>query len=238
MSQGFRYRSHEAELMDDLESSGDVITHTLRELNTINRWLGGDHVTINGLDKLVDDQDIKEELHILDIGCGGGDILMKICRWARGKEIPIRLTGIDANPNIVEYARHHTSDYPEISYRAMNIFSPEFRELRCDVVTATLFTHHFTHEELARLFHQILTQARLGMVINDLHRHWFAYHSIKWLTHWFSRSEMVRNDAALSVQRSFRRDELESLMKECGIDTYTLKWFWAFRWQLVACWGS
>ena len=234
----FDNRSQEAELMDDLNSSGEVIDQTLKELHTINRWLGGDHVTINGLNKLFSGKDFSGEVHILDIGCGGGDILKKICHWARKHSIPIKLTGIDANPNIVEYARSNTRDFPEISYRSLNIFSDEFRNISCDVVTCTLFTHHFTDSELIRLFIQLKKQARLGMVINDLHRHWFAYHSIKILTKWFSRSEMVRNDAAVSVLRSFRKNELEQVMDSCQISEYDLKWYWAFRWQLIAKWGS
>jgi hypothetical protein len=45
-------RSYEEELMDDLEASGEVITQTLKELETINKWLGGNYVTTNGLDQL------------------------------------------------------------------------------------------------------------------------------------------------------------------------------------------
>lgn len=232
----FEHRSHEAELMDDLNSSGQVIDQTLKELDTINRWLGGDHVTLNGISKLLERHTSPTMVHILDIGCGGGDILMKICRWARIQKIAIRLTGIDANPNIIEYARENTREFPEISYKALNIFSPEFKEIKCDIVTATLFTHHFTTEELNKLFSQLRHQASMGMVINDLHRHWFAYHSIKLLTRLFSQSEMVRNDAALSVLRSFRKQELMQLLKSCRIQDYSLKWYWAFRWQIIARW--
>ncbi len=236
MTSRYQYRSQEIELMDDLSSSGAVIEQTLRELNTINKWLGGDHVTIDGLKKLLYGRNPDQPVHILDIGCGGGDILKKICLWARKNSVKISLTGVDANPNIIAYAQENTREFPEISYRAVNIFSDEFRAIQCDVVTATLFTHHFTSEELASLFRQLKDQARIGMVINDLHRHWFAYHSIKWLTHWFSRSEMVRNDAAVSVLRSFRKPELAEIMEDSSIDKFQIKWFWAFRWQLLASW--
>jgi hypothetical protein len=46
-------RSYEEELMDDLEASGEVIPQTLRELETTNKWLGGNYVTTNGLDQLL-----------------------------------------------------------------------------------------------------------------------------------------------------------------------------------------
>ncbi|ELR72460.1 SAM-dependent methyltransferase [Fulvivirga imtechensis AK7] len=236
MASKFASRSNEAELMDDLESSGEVIDQTLRELEVINKWLGGNQVTISGLNRLVTNAALPiRKLKIVDLGCGGGDMLKLIARWGRKKKLDIELIGIDANPNIVAFAEKNTREYPEISYKAINIFSDEFKALSFDVVTSTLFTHHFTNEQLAALFGQLRMQASLGMVINDLHRHWFAYHSIKMLTAAFSRSEMVRNDAAVSVLRSFHQSEIESIMKKTSIENYSIRWMWAFRWQIV-CW--
>ena len=221
--------------MDDLESSGEVIDQTLRELETINKWLGGNHVTINGLDLLMQKAGVvRPTLTIADLGCGGGDMLMMIANWARKRGQDINLIGIDANPNIVEFAKKNTKNYPEISYRAINIFSDEFKALKYDIATSTLFTHHFNDRELIKLFTQIKSQASLGMVINDLHRHWFAYHSIKWLTAAFSKSVMVRNDAAVSVLRSFHRNEIAKILNRSNISDYSVQWMWAFRWQIVS----
>ncbi|MBL6446291.1 methyltransferase domain-containing protein [Fulvivirga sp. 29W222] len=235
MASKFVQRSNEAELMDDLESSGEVIDQTLKELETINKWLGGNHVTVNGLDLLMGKASVRPDiLTIADLGCGGGDMLMMIADWARKRQQPINLIGIDANPNIVAFAKKNTQDYPEISYKAINIFSDEFKALKYDVATSTLFTHHFTNHKLVGLFAHIKSQATIGMVINDLHRHWFAYHSIKWLTAAFSKSAMVRNDAAVSVLRSFHKTEIEKILENSNITNYSLRWMWAFRWQLVS----
>ncbi|MCA6078400.1 methyltransferase domain-containing protein [Fulvivirga sedimenti] len=233
MSNFLRKRSNEIELMDDLQSSGPVIDQTLKELAVINQLLGGNYVTLLGLDSFTN-QD--EPLHIIDIGCGGGDMMMQICDWATKQGIDIRITGVDANPNIIEYARRNTENYPQIDYLACDIFSEEFKALTCDVVTATLFTHHFSDNELIRLFSQLKGQARKGMVINDLHRHWFAYHSIKLLTRVFSKSKMVRNDAAVSVKRAFHKNELATILYKSGIHGFDLSWHWAFRWKVVATW--
>lgn len=235
MTSKFTYRSNEAELMDDLESSGDVIDQTLRELETINTWLGGNHVTISGLDKLLKKaENIPDELTIVDLGCGGGDMLKLIADWARKRRQKMKLIGVDANPNIVAFAESNTRQYPEITYMSINIFSEEFKALKFDIATSTLFTHHFTDTQLIELFTQLKAQASMGMVINDLHRHWFAYHSIKVLTAAFSKSVMVRNDAAVSVLRSFHRQEIEHILAKSGVSRYTLQWMWAFRWQIVA----
>lgn len=229
----FTSRSKAIEIMDDLQCSGEVVDQTLRELEIINRLLGGNQVTINGVRRLLKNKRSTEVIKIADLGCGGGDILKLVANWKRKTSRPLQLTGIDANPNIIEYAAKHSRDYPEIKYKAINIFSDEFEKESNDIVLATLFTHHFANEELIHLLQQLKKQTRIGIVINDLHRHWFAYYSIKWLTQLFSQSAMVKIDAPLSVLRGFKKQELIDILKQAGITRYTLRWKWAFRWELI-----
>lgn len=232
MSSRFKSRSQEAELMDDLSSHGPVIEQTLRELETINKWLGGNYVTINAVQRLVDSTN-KESWKIVDIGCGGGDMLKLIARWARKKQLSVELTGVDANPNVIAFAEKNSKDFPEINYKCIDIFSKEFGELKADIITATLFTHHFTDPQLEDLLRTLSTQATTGIAINDLHRHWFAYHSINLLTTLLSKSPMVKNDAGVSVLRAFKKNEWIQILKRSGLPKYTLKWMWAFRWQVI-----
>ena len=91
----------------------------------------------------------------------------------------------------------------------------------------------FNPKDMISIFHQFKQQARIGTVINDLHRHWFAYYAIKLLTQAFSKSPMVQYDAPLSVARAFRRKDLCKIMENAKISQYKLKWMWAFRWQLL-----
>jgi 2-polyprenyl-3-methyl-5-hydroxy-6-metoxy-1,4-benzoquinol methylase len=225
-------RSTEEEVMDDLDSSGSIVNQTLKELETINTLLGGNYVTLNGLDLLLASTNKSDTTSVVDLGCGGGDILRLIAGWGERKDISLQLIGIDANPNIVNFAVTHTSE-KNIQYKALNIFSDEFKQQKYDVVVSTLFFHHFTSDQLADFFKQLKKQVRIGVVINDLHRHWFAYYSIKWLTQLFSKSPMVVNDAPLSVARSFRKKDWIEIFEKAGITNYKLRWMWAFRWQIV-----
>lgn len=226
-------RSYDEELMDDLESSGEVIDQTLRELEVINRLLGGNYVTTNGIQKLIKGRNRNEPLLIADLGCGGGDIMKLIAKWALKKGVTVELIGFDANPNIIDYARRNCAEYTNIKFEVQDIFSDEFKQRRFDIMCCTLFTHHFNDEQLIRIFHQFKSQAKTGTVINDLHRHWFAYYAIKLLTQVFSKSPMVKYDAPLSVARSFRKADLRKIMNKAAIDTHQLRWMWAFRWQLL-----
>ena len=232
MTSLFKSRSTQIELMDDLSCSGPVVDQTLRELDTINKWLGGNHVTISGIDRLTRNINL-QQLKIVDVGCGSGDMLIRIAEWARKKKLEVDLIGVDANPNILDYAHQNSKSYPEISYQAIDILSDTFQSWSYDIVTATLFTHHFTNEQLIDMFTMFNKKSSIGLVINDLHRNRFAYHSIKLLTSLFSNSEMVRFDAPLSVLRAFSKEELKYILQESKVSEYALRWMWAFRWQVV-----
>lgn len=224
-----KQRSTEIEIMDDLAISGDVIDQTLRELDTINRFLGGNQISLHMFKKMARGREI---IRLADLGCGGGDILKDMARWCRKNNIEAELIGYDANPHIIEYAKKHTEDFPEIQYVCADILGKEFRKETFDIVHCCLFAHHFDDDTLTQLFRQVKDQTSMGVIVNDLHRHSIAYWSIKLLTGLFSRSYMVRNDAAVSVARSFTRNELHSILTNAGIADYRIRWRWAFRWEL------
>ncbi|HLZ17792.1 MAG TPA: methyltransferase domain-containing protein [Cyclobacteriaceae bacterium] len=222
--------------MDDLQFHHEVVFQTLRELDFINRWLGGNAVTLNAVEKLRQTFPGAKTVSMADLGCGSGEMLRLIATKANQEHWKTQLTGIDANPHIIDYARSHSLDFANIRFEALNIFSGEFQALRFDVIIATLFIHHFSEEELIHLFSLWKKQAA-AIIVNDIHRHPVAYFSIKWLTSVFSKSSMVRYDAPLSVLRAFTREEIKSILAKAGIENYKLKWKWAFRWQLTVFCG-
>jgi ubiquinone/menaquinone biosynthesis C-methylase UbiE len=228
----FSQRSQEKELMDDLECSGEMLTHTLNELKTINRWLGGNYVTTDGIRSFFDSHP-QEQYTVADIGCGGGDIIRVMHDWASKQSSLVKFVGIDANPNIINLAKSRLKDLKNVTLSVQNIFSERFSEEKVDIATCTLFTHHFTDSELVNLITALKVKSRIGLVINDLHRHPFAYYSIKYLTAIFSKSPMVQNDAPVSVLRAFSRNDWERILKAAGINEFELTWHWAFRWQVL-----
>ncbi len=227
------HRSPEIEIMDDLNCHGNVVDQTLRELDFINQWLGGNTVTLQPLKEIVKASSPDQPLTIVDLGCGSGEMLKLIAKQKSFEKYSLNLIGIDANPNIIVFAKQHTSDTAGITVTTSNIFSAEFKSQSFDIVLATLFLHHFSEKELVSLLKILKGNTRKAIIINDLNRHPLAYYSIKVLTSLFSRSAMVRYDAPLSVARGFRKNELITILEKAGISNYRLSWRWAFRWQLV-----
>lgn len=224
----FKERSNEPEIMDDLSISGEIIGKTLREISSINHLLGGNSISMQVFRKMVKG---RKSVKLVDLGCGSGDIMVLMADHCRKNGIEASFVGIDANPYIVEYAQQNTAAYPEITYECVDVLDENFSTKGFDIVHCCLFLHHFTNEQLEHLL-GIFQLAEAQVIINDLHRHSLAYWSIKILTTVFSRSYMVRYDAAVSVKRGFKKGELVELLARLKITNYSLRWKWAFRWQV------
>ena len=224
----FKERSYQKEFLDNNNIPFEDIKRNMLELDFINTYLGGHRVTLKGIRALAGSKD----LSIAEIGCGGGDNLRQIRNWAVNNNINVHLTGIDINPECIKFARERKSNY------GIDFISSDYRkvdfEVQPDIIFSSLFCHHFNDEELIVMMQWMNQQCRIGFFINDLHRNAFAYYSIKWLTKAFSKSYMVRNDAALSVKRGFRKKDLDSLFEKAKIKDVRISWLWAFRW-LVVC---
>lgn len=228
----FAQRSNQKELIDDLDCDGEELRQALRELKTINRLLGGNRVTTNGIQELLK-YPPRKEVTVADVGCGGGDMIRAIYDWTRKKKINAKLIGLDANPNTIAMAAQNLADLPDIRLETADVFEMAFQQDKVDIITCTLFTHHFSDEELVEMFRSFKKKARRGMVINDLHRHPLAFYSIKVLTRLFSKSRLVINDAPISVRRGFRKGELAEILEKAGWVDFRITWHWAFRWQVV-----
>src|SRR4030095_13870939 len=181
----------------------------------INAKLGGHKITLEGVRVMVKkakngSNRNNEKLSILEIGCGGGDNLRVIKRYCEKKNIPVHLSGVDINPHCIEFARSRKEnigiEFISSDYKLINPFP------KPDIIFNSLFCHHFPDEEIVEILAWMKVHSRAGFFINDLHRHPFAYYSIKWLTTLFSKSYLVKNDAPLSVLRGFKRRELEMFM--------------------------
>ena len=226
-----KYRTDEEEIMDDFSVEGVLLHDALDKLATINTWLGGNAVTINGLKILLKNQPKTSTITIIDLGCGGGDILRDIAKFGQKEGYQFELIGIDANKHATDYASKLSSQYENIQFFQCDVFSEEFKTLKYDIAITTLFLHHFKEEQLLKLMDQLLREAKLGLVVNDLQRHRLAYYLFKMITV-FEKNKMIVEDGLTSVLRGFKRNELEAISKKLNAN-YQLKWKWAFRYQWI-----
>ncbi len=229
----FSGRSFTKELLDADHIPQADLFRNLKELEWINRLLGGHAVTLKGLQGL--NLSKEKTYKVLDIGSGGGDTLKAIAGWARKQGYQFELTGVDLKSDCINYATAYCKEYPEINFVQADYRHLPDMNLQYDIIITSLFCHHLTDEELIELLNWAGKQASTAFVMNDLHRHFLAYYSISLLTYLFSKSYLVKNDARLSVLRGFKKQELANLISKAQLNHQhiKLKWCWAFRWLLV-----
>ena len=225
-----RNRSEHPEKMDDLSVPEGEVRKALAEIERINKWLGGYKVVIDALNRI---DWPREPTVIMDLGSGGGDVLRAVSQWADKKQRRVRLVGIDMNPAMTRYAGNKSLKFPAISFRTANVFDDALLSDAPHIAMCSLFAHHFDRDDLVKLIVQMNKLARRAVIINDLHRSRIAYHSIKALTTLFSKAELVKYDAPLSVARSLTRKEWQQVMKDAGVKNYSIRWRWAWRWEII-----
>lgn len=225
-------RSYQKEILDEDDIPLDDIKQNMQELDFINTWLGGHNISISGLKKLLPEN--RDKVYtICEIGCGGGDNLVAINKWAKKNGHRLKLIGVDKKKECIDFAREKTTDDHYIwineSYELV-----DFAETKPDIIFSSLFCHHFIEEELIHMMRWMSSSSSLGFFINDLHRHFLAFFFIKGLTKLFSKSYLVKHDAPLSVARGFTKKDWEYIMQQSGIKEYSIAWKWAFRWLIIA----
>ncbi len=227
-----RNRSYDKEYLDNDSIATKDLYRNLEELDIINRRLGGYNASLKGMATILNAR--KPVRNILDIGFGGGDSIKQLSKFSDKKNANLFFYGVDLKDDCVRYAENNLNtlhnkqlicdDYRNISDELLQ---------QIDVIHCSLFLHHLTDEEIISLF-KFGRSHHCIILANDLHRNWFAYYSIKWLTALFSKSYLVKNDAPLSVRRGFKKSELVSLIEQAGYKNYSVKWSWAFRYILIA----
>jgi 2-polyprenyl-3-methyl-5-hydroxy-6-metoxy-1,4-benzoquinol methylase len=231
MSKGLRFRAAAAELMDDFSIGGSELREALKQLRLLNRIFVASAPTLHGVKRLWEKADRPRSLSILDIGAGSGDVNRELLRWADKQGIHIAIRLVDLTEEACEEARIYFQNEPRVQVRRGDLFA--LPEGCTDIVTGTQFLHHFDEEELPGAVASMLKASRLGIVINDIHRHWIAWAAVWLATRIISSNRYILNDGPLSVAKGFRAEDWNKLGQRLGLPALYYKWRPLFRYAVV-----
>lgn len=226
-----RQRSTAAELMDDREIAGAELFIALRELRFINTVLLGGLPTLEGVVRLWHAAGQPPALHVLDVGAGSGETSRLLLRWAAWRGVTLRMTLLDIHPLTCAVAAADFAAEPRVTVQQGDLYALPAHA--ADIVTASLVLHHFSPPDVPSVLQAMRRAARLGVVVNDLHRHPLAWLGIVALTRLFSRNRMIRHDAPLSVARGFRPADLEALRRDPALAHLRYHWRPLFRYLMI-----
>ena len=196
------------ELMDG-DCSFEDFRACLRSLEQVNRWLLGYRPTLAWLKRLP--HGLRDPVHIVDVGSGGGDLLRRIAGWARRHGIALQLTGIDLNPYAARAAAESTPKELGIAWVTGNALA--YRpEKPVDIVVSSLMTHHLEDEEIVALLRWMEATTQVGWFISDLERSERSSRMFGWLEKVVGWHRFVRHDGPVSFRRAFREEDWVQLL--------------------------
>lgn len=205
-------RSREDEQMDDPALPPADYAAVLADLAQVNRVTLAARPTIRFLARAMTG---RNHFRLLDVGYGQGDMLRGIARWAKRRGFIADLVGVDLNPNSAPAAHAATPPEMPIDYR-----TGDYAALAgdgFDFVVSSLVAHHMTDAQLAAFVRFMESEARIGWMINDLHRHRFAYTGFPLLAAVMRWHPIVAHDGRLSIARAFHRDDWRAILDGAGI---------------------
>jgi SAM-dependent methyltransferase len=205
----FFSRSTQKEWMDGPVEE-QALYQNLKEIHRLNNRMRIYHRWAKLLKKQLD---AKGGRRIAELGCGSGFGLIELNRAC--KEQDLEWLGIDWNQLLLNQAQQSMEPRIEwIEGEALQVLKALDKPI--DWAIGTLFLHHINTQALPDFLSQLKPLVRKGLIFEDLYRGPFAYYGFRLLSALLGLSAMSRHDGALSVLRSFRKRELESLFLQAG----------------------
>jgi SAM-dependent methyltransferase len=205
-------RAQQDELMDADDLDPDTYAAVVADLAKVNAVTMARRPTLAFLSRATV---AGGTYRLLDVGFGDGDMLRRIERWGARHGRTFDLVGVDLNPRSERAARAHTP--PGSSIRWVTGDYADLADEHWDLVISSIVVHHMTHDQLIAFLRFMERHAKVGWLINDLHRHGFAHWGFPILARVFGWHRIVRLDGTLSIARSYRPAEWPPILAEAGI---------------------
>jgi SAM-dependent methyltransferase len=220
----FRRRSRALEWLDTASPTREERAAYLESLAWFNGVMLGHRPVLTWLAKA--GRGARGPLTLIDVGCGYGDLLRAIRRWANRRGIAMRLIGVDIEPDTVAIARDATPASDDIAYLVADVFNLK-PAVRVDLIVSSLVAHHLDGERMPAFLRWMETTARRGWMIADLDRHPFSYHAIGLVGRLLRIHPLVVKDGQTSVMRSLSAQDWRPVIAAAGIEPQAvqIKWF-------------
>lgn len=198
------------EWMDRPDCDPLLLSNTYRQFTTINKLLSGwGTIYRNEIRPLL--LSCESVPSILDIGCGGGDIIRFLRERCKNDGIDVSFTGIDPDSRSIDYLDGLPSD-PAISYR-MCTSSELLREgLQFDLVLSNHLMHHLTEEELLREVSNAESLSRKLVLFSDIERSRAGFFLFRTIAPLLFKESYIVDDGLISIRKSFTTRELREVL--------------------------
>ena len=208
-----------AELLDGDLGTAAEITDALADLRHINAWFGGTRTTINLLHEVVRTIGCRH-LSLLEIGAGTGNVPLA-ARKALARE------GVTLDVTLLDRLASHlpTNSVPSVAGDALRL---PFNNDAFDVLSCSLFAHHFEPDTLRLFASEALRVSRRAVLINDLIRS-RIHLALVYLGLPIFRSRITWHDAPVSVRQAYTVHEMQEMLSLLSVQRIEISRHYLYR---------
>lgn len=192
------------ELMDDPGCDPVMLATTLRRFDTVNRLVSGwSRIYRSRLAPTL--AALGRPTRVLDLGCGGGDLVVRLATLARRDGLDVHWLGVDPDARAVEVAARSANG--RIGFRAADAGDLLASGDRFDAVISNHVLHHLNDDlasfaaESRRLSHGVVLHGDIARS-----RRAYALYAVGITP--LAPGTFLRTDGLRSIRRSFTPSEL------------------------------
>ncbi len=172
-------------------------------------------------------------IRVLDVACGGGDVLHRVARRAERGGVAVELHGCDVSSVALDAARASAPHATPLHFFRLDVLQEELPE-GFDLICSSLFLHHLAEESAVHLLRGMAAATVSSLLIQDLRRTRLGYLLASAGILLLTRSEVVKSDGPASVEGAFTMAEAAGLcdradlqsaeVRPCWPQRYTIRW--------------
>lgn len=236
-----KQRHLQPELMDDPALDGKVHQQALaglRRVNLLSRTAAifEQAIVRSGVMKGAE----SEPLRILDIACGGGDLVIQLTKRLRKHGRSVQIEGCDISPTAIEFATQqaNAAGCEDVRFFKHDVLQDELPKGSYHITMCSLFMHHLDQPDACRLLKCMKQTASEFTVVDDLKRtrlgYWLAWVGCRLL----SRCHVVHVDGPRSVEGAFTVDEAIRLAQQADWTQPGVRSHWPERFLMTSLTNS
>ena len=209
-------RHHKPEIMDTLDLPPARFIDTLKGLQRVNTVTRSSRLMWPDL-KATARRHLDRPIRVVDVACGGGDVLIALWRYSNKAGVKAEFEGCDLSQEAVGYASEVATEAgAPIKFFQHDVTRDSLPD-DYDMIMSTLFLHHLDEDGAISFLREAGLRARDRVVIQDLVRSRLSY--------WFARvgtsvlllNDICRFDGRTSVEGAFTLSEAGELARKAGL---------------------
>lgn len=192
------------EILDDPDIPAEEMYRSLEDLALVNRWWGSSRALRQFLVREIRRSSAVRPV-VLDLGAGSADVSRRLARSLARAGHPATVVACDVQwRHLIAGRRMAGNNLPSLAGDAFDLPLPE---KSVDWIVSTLFFHHFSPAENARLLESFARIARRGFALLDLTRHVLPLAFIAVAGRLLFKTPISVADGVASVRQAYTPEE-------------------------------